>query len=1018
MSRRTSVLLAMLALAVSVLTPITAGAQQQQSPADRFERLSGQPIDPALLPLVADPDRRITVMVELDAAPVAVEQANAGTDLSEAAKTTIRDRIKRDQALVKARVEALGGTVVTQMQDAYNGMRVQVNAGDLAAVADTAGVSRIHSLFKYELDNSSSVPYLFTPQVWESLGLTGSDVKVAVIDTGIDYYHANFGGSGDPADYAADDRTVIEAGTFPTLKVAGGYDFAGDAYDASSDDPTISTPAPDPDPLDCHFHGSHVAGTAAGQGVLSDGSTYVGPYDSTTHANAFNVGPGMAPEATLYALKVFGCEGSTDVTVEAINWAVANDMDVINMSLGSPFGRSDDPTAVASDNAAAAGVIVVASAGNEGAGLYITGSPGSATNVISVAALDTIASVPQAAVTFDSTTITMQNSNGAPLPPGDPVLWALDNLGADEHLGCLQSDFEAQAPGDGWANKIVVTTRGVCARVDRAINGQAVGAAAVIMINTGPGFPPFEGPIAGVTIPFLGAMESDGAALTAAHGATATLTDPGAAANPGYQSLADFTSGGPRMGDSAAKPDVTAPGVSIVSSFFSTGIGGVTSSGTSMAAPHVAGLAALVRQANPGWSVEDVKAAIVNTSQPSGVANYSTRLAGAGMIDPTDATTAAVVAVGDPGTASLSFGYEEAANKWITSRQITVRNHGPSAVTYVPTVEWDTNAAGNAALSVAPGSVDVGPGQEKTVTVKLTVDVANVPAGFNTASGNVLLTGSDGSELRVPFMAVPRGRAAVASLPVIQRVRTNTSEVDFWSLNLARATGTVDSYAWGLSDPRGDSDWNDIRAVGVQSFPDAFEPGSSLGVFALNTYNMTSNASVTEWDILIDSGNDGSFDYVVIGFDLGALTTGEFDGQLASFVLDLSTGVIEPWFLAGAGINSSTVLLPVVWEVIGVNAADPEFGYAVQAFSLEDLSDAEIVDGFGVFNAFEQPVETGFFGVLERGDLISWTAGIDPAAVEDLGVMGWMLVGTENRSGNRQAQLVAVHSSRGHGSAR
>src|SRR5204862_6170838 len=100
----------------------------------------------------------------------------------------------------------------------------------------------------------------------------------------------------------------------------------------------------------------------------------------------FSVGPGVAPKAELYAVRVFGCAGSTDVTVDAIEWAVDNDMDVINMSLGSTFGSKDDPSAVASTNAAKAGVIVVASAGNAGPSPYVIGSPSTADGAISVAA--------------------------------------------------------------------------------------------------------------------------------------------------------------------------------------------------------------------------------------------------------------------------------------------------------------------------------------------------------------------------------------------------------------------------------------------------------------------------------------------------------------------------------------------------------------------------------------------------------------------------------------------------------
>src|SRR5439155_6321875 len=156
-----------------------------------------------------------------------------------------------------------------------------------------------------------------------------------------------------------------------------------DAYNGSN------TPVPDPNPLDCAGHGSHVAGTAAGFGVLTTGATYSGAYNATTiSGNTWNVGPGVAPQADLYAYRVFGCSGSTNVVTDAINQAVIDGMDVINMSLGSPFGDATSPDAVASNNASLAGTVVVASAGNSGPNPEITGSPASADRALSVAALD------------------------------------------------------------------------------------------------------------------------------------------------------------------------------------------------------------------------------------------------------------------------------------------------------------------------------------------------------------------------------------------------------------------------------------------------------------------------------------------------------------------------------------------------------------------------------------------------------------------------------------------------------
>ena len=126
---------------------------------------------------------------------------------------------------------------------------------------------------------------------------------------------------------------------------------------------------------------------AAGFGVLANGSEYTGSYDQLTHLNnSFLIGPGVAPKADLYAVRVFGCEGSTNVVTEAIEWAIDNDMDVINMSLGSDFGAGDTADAMAADDASKAGVVVVSAAGNAGDISYVLGSPGSSTKGIAVAA--------------------------------------------------------------------------------------------------------------------------------------------------------------------------------------------------------------------------------------------------------------------------------------------------------------------------------------------------------------------------------------------------------------------------------------------------------------------------------------------------------------------------------------------------------------------------------------------------------------------------------------------------------
>jgi subtilisin family serine protease len=141
-------------------------------------------------------------------------------------------------------------------------------------------------------------------------------------------------------------------------RIKGGVDLVGDDYNA---DPGSSSyqpvPHPDSNPLDCNGHGTHVAGTAAGSGVLATGATYTGAYNANTvSGNSWIVGPGVAPKADIYSIRVFGCAGSTDVVVDAIEWAMDHDMDVINMSLGSAYGGADDPAGRDLARADAAGI--------------------------------------------------------------------------------------------------------------------------------------------------------------------------------------------------------------------------------------------------------------------------------------------------------------------------------------------------------------------------------------------------------------------------------------------------------------------------------------------------------------------------------------------------------------------------------------------------------------------------------------------------------------------------------------
>ena len=336
-----------------------------------------------------------TVVLQLSGDPVALVQAEKGRKLSKSEKTAVRNQLKAAQDGLSGGIAKLGGSVLAHYQFAYNGIKVRVDRSKLADLAALPGVTAVRALQLMEPDNVRGVPFIGAPAVWDGLdGFHGEGIKVAVIDTGIDYTHANFGGPGTEAAYK---QPTPPTRCRPNPRSSARRLRASRAASTSSATTTTPTgrrrrPAGFRSPTRTRSTATATARTSPARPRLRRARERHDLHRPVQREHdqleLWTIGPGVAPKADLYAVRVFGCLGSTDVTVDAIEWAVENDMDVINMSLGSSFGSHDDPSAVASTNAAKAGVIVVTSAGNSGANQYITGSPGTAAGAISTAAVD------------------------------------------------------------------------------------------------------------------------------------------------------------------------------------------------------------------------------------------------------------------------------------------------------------------------------------------------------------------------------------------------------------------------------------------------------------------------------------------------------------------------------------------------------------------------------------------------------------------------------------------------------
>jgi minor extracellular serine protease Vpr len=615
----------------------------------------------------------------------------------------------------------------------FNGFSIRIAPEQLALLQRIDGVRAIYPAVDMHAEQApvagESGPELATALAMtgasfaqDTLGYTGAGVRVAVMDTGIDWNHPDFGGCFGPG-----------------CRVETGFDFVGDAYAGSA-----STPVPDADPDDCGGHGSHVAGILGASPAAPGGAK------------------GVAPGVTFGAYRVFGCAGTTtaDIMIAAMERVLADDMDVLNMSIGAAFQWPQYPTAQAADRLVNKGVSVVTSIGNSGAtGLYSASAPGVGKKVIGTASFDnTHVVLPTFTVSPDGASIGYQSATGAPPAPTSGSF-------PMARTGTATSAADACSPLAGsLVGQVALIRRGTCAFHIKALNAQNAGAAGVVLYNNAAGRvnPTVVGTPA-ITIPVVSITAVEGVLIDGriASGPT-TMTWTGARgsfpnATGGLSS--DFSSYG-MAPDLSLKPDIGAPGGQIFSTI-PLELGGYgNNAGTSMASPHAAGAVALLLEARPDTSSQDVRDILQNSADPRnwwgnpglGFADNVHRQ-GAGMLDIPGAILSTVRV--SPG--KLSLGESEAGP---SARTLTITNTGSDAVTFdvshVPALATGPNTftvgffGSFATATFSAGSVTVPAGGSATVDVTITA-----PAGLANRGqygGYVVLTPQGGgATYRVPY---------------------------------------------------------------------------------------------------------------------------------------------------------------------------------------------------------------------------------------------------------------------------
>ncbi|MBP3044772.1 S8 family serine peptidase [Arthrobacter jiangjiafuii] len=944
--------------------------------------------------------------------PEAVKEGKADPVLNQPLVEEIRSNISSQAESVAAEADA--STLYTTT-NTLPGVAIVGDAEAIRGLAGRADVARITKIVPKTIGNKGADIDTRALNTWVERKQTGKGITIAVLDTGIDYTHSDFGGPGTAEAYKAAQASpgipAADSGLIDSAKFIGGYDLVGDDYDADPSSPTYQpVPKPDLNPLDCGGHGTHVAGTAAGYGTNGDGSTFRGDYSTLTaeQVNTMRIGPGSAPEAQLVGIRVFGCAGSSEVVGQALDYVLDPNGDgdfsdraqVVNMSLGSDYAPADDPENDIVNKLTEQGILSVVASGNAGDVYDIGGSPGNAKSAL------TVASTIGSQVTLDRADVlapadlagSVAGQYSSSFNYADPALTPERLTGsvvmapADNAFGC--NAFPAGSLTGKWVwiqweeNNAFPCGSGV-----RFNNAQAAGATGVVLDSPRS---VFDAGIGGnATIPGiqLNAASSDRLRPAAQAGTLTLRLDPSYRATATGPSgagdtISSFSSRGLHGSNGVVKPDVAAPGSSIGSAAVGSGTGASVSSGTSMATPHVAGIAALVYAATD-LNPYEVKTAIMNTAThdlltAEGNVHAPNRV-GSGRVDALDALNTKVLAYAadDQALTSVNFGVLELGKEaLIQTKQVTVENKSDKPVSYdVSYLEASTMPG--VVVSTTP-KVSVPANGKATVDVTLsitdpaalakTMDPAAAASQLGLArqfiadvSGRVQFAGAGTPTLRVPVYSAPKPTSEMTAGTEIAFADSEAlkSTVTLQGRGLDQGTGAsrylslVAPLVLGAQSPRLDSVKMDsmyamdLQSVGASSTVPTLKAagGDVQGAvvnFGVSTWaNWPILGGATEIDVEIDTNGDSVPDFVTFttradDLDLVLASTYQLNADGTASMVD-QTGANG--LLGDTDSNpfdTNAVTLPVSAAALGLdlNAASAPLQYRVTTWSPYNVDDS------------------------------------------------------------------------------
>ena len=802
------------AMVLSLLSPIASAAtneelikqfkpdqinesvmQQKAAIAEQLDLLGGEARLHKDLQTVSG-NQQVAVIVHLSEKSVALQKGInklAGKNFSAADESLTRSKVNAQQTMSKKemKIKNINFEVGYSFDTVLNGFAATVKAEDIPKLLEVSGVklvepdTEVHAFSQLkpkksidmknkemktventtsdliktndiEAKMNTSISFLGIEKLWNE-GFEGQGIKVAVLDTGIDANHPEFA-----ANYKGGKNFVPHTGS----------DYARPRADNDgSETSPLDRPAnrPEFNERGSAFytsHGTHVAGTIAAMGN-----------------NPYGI-KGIAPKVDLYSYRVLGAygSGSTSGIIKAIDTAVIEKMDVINLSLGGGANSETDGGSFAINNAMLAGTIAAVATGNSGPKRGTMGTPSTARLGIAVA----------------NTTNPEQKYNGKATIAAGSYQYAkqLNLMGTTfgKKLETqLQGEFELIAvPGNGTAadyagidaaGKVALISRGEISFVDKIAFAKQNGAIATIIHNFagGSNAPGESGTFLGDSFEFIPTFDmsvTDATEIRAAlqtEKATISFGQFASTSTTGDE-VNDSSSRGPSTPNFDIKPDVSAPGTNIMSSIPQYGADFPEAkydqsydrfTGTSMATPHIAGIAALVKQANPSWNAFDVKVALSNTAKLLDTAKYDVFSQGAGRVDAYAAAHPSVLAyaidtANNNGVevenlkGTVTFGPQSLAKDLTVTKQIRVKDMKGKGGSYAVSVDVK-KAFGDATLTIDKPTFNLAGEELLTVTMKASKNT-NIKPG-DEFLGYIHITGGE-NEVSLPFAADFGGAAA------------------------------------------------------------------------------------------------------------------------------------------------------------------------------------------------------------------------------------------------------------------